>query len=116
MQQGQEYAALTDLMSRVWSDLSTREYKQHKGLKKENLRDNMTNTELVLNMLAEVAATDISLVRNPQGLAESATVAAEGAQTAKAARLQLEKSTGQPVVSRLNAEGLGTGKIERRKK
>lgn len=115
VQQGQEYAALTDLMSRVWSGLSTREYKQHKGLKQENLRDNMTNTELVLNMLAEVAATDISLVRNPQGLAESAEVAAEGAQTAKAARLQLEKSTGQPVVSRLNARKLGTRKIEGKK-
>lgn len=112
VQQGQEYAALTDLMSRVWSGMSTREYKQHKGLKKENLRDNMTNTELVLNMLAEVAATDISLVRNPQGLEQSAEVAAEGAQTAKAARLQLEKSTGKPVVSRLNAKKLGTRKIE----
>jgi hypothetical protein len=107
VQPGQEYAALTDLMSRVWSGLSTREYKQHKGLKKENLRDNMTNTELVLNMLAEVAATDIALVRGPQGLAESAVVAAEGAQTAKAARLQLEKSTGKPVVSQLNAKDLG---------
>lgn len=116
VQQGQEYAALTDLMSRVWSGLSTREYKQHKGLKKENLRDNMTNTELVLNMLAEVAATDISLVRNPQGLHESAEVAAEGAQTAKAARLQLEKSTGKPVVSQLNARKLGTRKIEGKKK
>lgn len=98
VQQGQEYAALTDLMSQVWSGMSTREYKQHKGLKKENLRDNMTNTELVLNMLAE-----------------SAEVAAEGAQTAKAARLQLEKSTGQPVVSRLNAKKLGTRTIERKK-
>lgn len=107
VQQGQEYAALTDLMSKVWSGMSTREYKRHKGLKQENLRDNMTNTELVLNMLAEVAATDISLVRNPQGLAESAEAAAEGAQTAKAARLQLEQSTGQPVVSKLNAKTLG---------
>ncbi len=116
VQQGQEYAALTDLMSRVWSGLSTREYKQHKGLKKENLRDNMTNTELVLNMLAEVAATDISLVRNPQGLTESAGVAAEGALTAKAARRQLEKSTGQPVVSKLNAKKLGTRQLEGKKK
>jgi hypothetical protein len=106
VQQGQEYAALTDLMSRVWSGLGTREYKQHKDLKKENLRDNMTNTELVLNMLAEVAATDISLVRNPKGLEQSAQVAAEGAKTAKAARLQLEKSTGKPVVSKLNANKL----------
>lgn len=116
VQQGQEYAALTDLMSRVWSGLSTREYKQHKGLKQENLRDNMTNTELVLNMLAEVAATDISLVRNPQGLAESAEVAAEGAQTAKAARLQLEKSTGKPVVSKLNAKTISTRQLPGKKK
>lgn len=115
VQQGQEYAALTDLMSKVWSGMSTREYKQHKGLKQENLRDNMTNTELVLNMLAEVAATDISLVRNPQGLAQSAEVAAEGAQTAKAARLQLEQSTGQPVVSKLNAQKLGARQISKKK-
>jgi hypothetical protein len=108
VQPGQEYATLTDLMSKTWSGLTTREYKQHKGLKKENLRDNMTNTELVLNMLAEVAATDISLVRNPQGLDEAATVAVEGAKTAKAARVQLEKSTGKPAVSASNAKVIGT--------
>jgi hypothetical protein len=95
---GQEYAALTDLMSRTWSGMSTREYKQHKGLKKENLRDNMTNTELVLNMLAEVAATDISIVRQPAGFSESAEVAKEGAKAARAARAQIEKSTGKPVI------------------
>ncbi len=110
--QGKEYASLTDLMSRVWSGMATREYKQHKGLKKENLRDNMTNTELVLNMLAEVAATDISQVRNPEGFAESAQVAAEGAKTAKAARQQLEKSTGKPVVSKLNARQLAAQQLE----
>ena len=108
VQQGQEYAALTDLMSRTWSGLSIRDYKQHKGLKKENLRDHMTNTELVLNMLAEVAATDIAQVRQPQGFAESAQAAQEGAQTAKAARPQLEKSTGRKVVSPRNAKQLGT--------
>ena len=108
VQQGQEYAALTDLMSRTWSGLSIRDYKQHKGLKKENLRDHMTNTELVLNMLAEVAATDIAQVRQPQGFAESAQAAQVGAQTAKAARLQLEKSTGRKVVSPRNAKQLGT--------
>ena len=108
VQKGQEYAALTDLMSRTWSGLSIRDYKQHKGLKKENLRDHMTNTELVLNMLAEVAATDIAQVRQPQGFAESAQAAQEGAQTAKAARLQLEKSTGRKVVSPRNAKQLGT--------
>jgi hypothetical protein len=115
VQPGQEYAALTDLMSKTGSGMSTREYRQHKDLKKENLRDNMTNTELVLNMLAEVAATDISLVRNPQGFDESAEVAEEGAKTAKAARLQLEKSTGQPVVSKLNAKKLGLRKLEGKK-
>ena len=106
VRQGEEYATLTDLMSKTWSGLSTREYKSFKGLKKENLRDNMTNTELVLNMLAEVAATDISIVRQPVGLKESAIVAEEGAQTAKVARERLEKSTGKPAVSRLNAKNL----------
>lgn len=112
VRRGQEYAALTDLMSRVWSGMGTREYKQHKGLKQENLRDNMTNTELVLNMLAEVAATDISQVRQPEGFEQSAKVAKEGAKTAKAARLQLEKSTGKPVVSKLNAKKLAAQQLK----
>jgi hypothetical protein len=116
VQRGQEYAALTDLMSRVWSGMGTREYKQHKGLKKENLRDNMTNTELVLNMLAEVAATDIAQVRKPEGFNESAEVAKEGAKTAKAARLQLEKSTGKPVVSKLNAKKLAAQQLNNKTK
>jgi hypothetical protein len=116
VQRGQEYATLTDLMSKTWSGLTTREYKRHKGLKKENLRDNMTNTELVLNMLAEVAATDISLVRNPQGLNQAAQVAVEGAQTARAARLQLEKSTGRPAVSAANAKTIGTRQLPGKKK
>ena len=106
VKQGEEYAVLTDLMSRTWSGMNTREYKKHKGLKKENLRDNMTNTELVLNMLAEVAATDISIVRQPMGFEESATVAQEGASVAKAARVQIEKRTGQSAISRLNAKSL----------
>lgn len=116
VQQGKAYADLTDLMSKTWAGMTTRQYKQHKGLKQENLRDNMTNTELVLNMLAEVAATDISLVRNPQGFDASAEVAKEGAKTAKAARQQLEKSTGKPVVSRLSAKQLGTRQLPGRKK
>ncbi|MDR1853829.1 MAG: Bro-N domain-containing protein [Azoarcus sp.] len=107
VQPGEEYAALTDLMSKVWSGMTTREYKKYKGLKKENLRDNMTNTELVLNMLAEVATTDISTVRRPQGFVESAEVAHEGATTAKVARDQLERSTGKSVVSKGNAKSLG---------
>lgn len=112
VKQGAEYASLTDLMSRTWSGLSTREYKRYKGLKKENLRDNMTNTELVLNMLAEVAATDISVERQPSGYAESAEAAREGATAAKVAREQIEKSTGKGVVSPRNAGSLGQTGIE----
>ena len=111
VKQGKEYADLTDLMSRTWSGMSTREYKQHKGLKKENLRDNMTNTELVLNMLAEVAATDISIARQPSGFTESAQVAKEGAETAKIAREQLEQRTGRPAISSLNAKDLGQRRL-----
>ena len=106
VQPGQEYATLTDLMSKTWSGMTTREYKRIKGLTKENLRDNMTNTELVLNMLAEVAATDISIVRQPVGLKESAEAAVEGAKAAKVAREQIEQSTGKSVISRLNAKDL----------
>jgi hypothetical protein len=115
VQRGMQYATLTDLMSKTWSGMTTREYKRHKGLKKENLRDNMTNTELVLNMLAEVAATDISLVRNPKGLDQAATVAEEGAKAAKAARDQLEKSTGKPAVSSSNAKAIGTRRLQVKK-
>jgi hypothetical protein len=104
VQQGKEYAELTDLMSKTWSGMNTREYKKFKGLKKENLRDNMTNTELVLNMLAEVAATDISIERQPTNFDESARVATEGAKAAKVAREQIEKSTGKPAISPLNAK------------
>ena len=107
VQQGKEYASLTDLMTRTWSGMNTREYKKFKDLKKENLRDNMTNTELVLNMLAEVAATDISIARQPSGYNESAKAAKEGAETAKIAREQLEKRTGKSAISSLNAKDLG---------
>ncbi|MDR0294674.1 MAG: Bro-N domain-containing protein [Prevotellaceae bacterium] len=104
VQQGKEYAELTDLMSKTWSGMTTREYKKFKGLKKENLRDNMTNTELVLNMLAEVATTDISIERQPSSFNESATIAKEGSKVAKIARKQIEKSTGKSAVSPLNAK------------
>jgi len=104
------------LMSKTWSGMTTREYKKFKDLKKENLRDNMTNTELVLNMLAEVAATDISIERQPVGFAESAGVAEEGAKAAKVAREQIEKSTGKPAISPLNAKsGMKIGKRENKK-
>jgi hypothetical protein len=106
VKKGAEYAILTDLMIKTWSGMGTREYKKHKDLKKENLRDHMTNTELILNMLAEVAATDISIERQPISFNESKDIAEEGALTAKVAREQLEKSTGKPVVSKLNAKGL----------
>lgn len=116
VQQGKEYADLTDLMSKTWSGMTTREYKNFKGLRKENLRDNMTNTELVLNMLAEVAATDISVERQPANFDESAQIAAEGAKAAEVARLQIEKSTGKPAVSRFNAKtGMMIGKNETEK-
>ena len=106
VKEGQEYSALTDLMTKTWSGMNIREYKQHKGLKKESLRDNMTNTELVLNMLAEVAATDISIARQPSGFGESAEVSQAGANVAKNARMQIEKDTGKPADSKLNAKNL----------
>ena len=106
VEQGEEYAILTDLMSKTWSGMTTREYKNFKGLKKENLRDNMTNTELVLNMLAEVATTDISEAKEPQGFTESAIIAKEGANVAKTARRQLENATGKPAISSTNSKTL----------
>jgi len=112
VKQGEEYATLTDIMSKTWSGMTTREYKKHKGLKKENLRDNMTNTELVLNMLAEVATTDISVERQPDGFTESAAIAEEGAKAAKVARAQIEKSTGKSAVSSLNAKELGQRQLQ----
>ena len=103
VQKGREYAALTDLMSRTWSGLSIRDYKQHKGLKKENLRDNMTNKELVMNMLAELSTKEISEAVNPQSFSEHENVAKRGGNVAKEARLKLEAETGKPVVSQQNA-------------
>ena len=95
-----DFAFLTDLMSKTWSGLTTREYKKYKGLTKENLRDNMTNMELLLNALAEETATELSKQRNPEGLSENAGVAKEGADVAKTARKEDEKRLGQSVVSR----------------
>jgi len=104
VKQGQEYATLTDLMSKTWSGMTTKEYKNFKGLKKENLRDNMTNMELVLNMLAEVSATEISVEKQPYGLIESAVVAREGAEVAKVARSELEERVGKKILSPSNAK------------
>ncbi|MBR5400154.1 MAG: Bro-N domain-containing protein [Bacteroidales bacterium] len=99
VQQGQEYASLTDIITRSWSGKSTRQFKQFKGLHKENLRDNMTNIELALNTLAEASATEISKTRNPKGFKQSADVAREGGQIAGDARKQLEKRIGHSVIS-----------------
>lgn len=104
IKQGVEYALLTDEITRSWSGMKTKEYKQHKGLKKESLRDNMTNAELVLNMLAELSATEIAKNENPMGLAENMAVAKRGGNVARQARLQLEQETGKKVVSGANSK------------
>ncbi len=104
VKEGQEYATLTDIIYNAWAGLSAKEYKQLKGLKKENLRDNMTNEELVLNMLAELSTTSITRAKNPQGLAENAQCAAEGGNVAAVARKELETRTGRSVVSSLSAQ------------
>jgi len=101
-----EFATLTDIITKEWSGKTTREYKVFKGLKKENLRDNMTNMELILNMLAEASATDLSKEKNPVGMAESSKVAKQGGSVAKAAREQYEKQSGKKVVTSLNAKNL----------
>ena len=106
VKQGQEYAFLTDLMYKTWSDMNTKEYKKHKGLKKENLRDNMTNVELILNMLAEASATELSQKAEPQDLNESVKIAVSGAEVAKDARKSLERRGGE-VISSKNAKQLG---------
>ena len=99
VKQGQQYASLTDIITREWSGMTTRQYKQYKGLKKENLRDNMTNVELALNMLAEASTTEISKQKNPKGYTQSAKIAKEGGSVAKAARKQLESKTGKSAIS-----------------
>ena len=103
IEQEREYAILTNEMTKAWSGLTVQEYKQVKGLKKENLRDNMTNIELVLNMLAEVSTTAISKAKKPETFYENKTVAKEGGIVAKNARIDLESRTGQSVISPLNA-------------
>ena len=94
-----DYAALTDLMSKIWSGMTTREYKHHKGLTSQNLRDNMTNMELLLNALAEQTATDLSKERNPEGIVEAAHVAKDGAEVARNARADIEHRLGRSVIS-----------------
>jgi len=110
VKRGQEYAILTDEITKAWSGLSVKQYKNHKDLKKENLRDNMTNLELVLNMLAEASTTEISKDKKPKTFNENKTVARKGGEVAKAARLQLEKTTGKKVVTTQNAKSLQQAK------
>ena len=104
VKEGVEYATLTDIITQQWSDFTTKEYKQYKGLKKENLRDNMTNLEMAFNILAEASATELSKQRDPQGVEEQKKVAKEGGGVAKVARKQLETQLGRSVISPTKAK------------
>ncbi|MES2837604.1 MAG: Bro-N domain-containing protein [Bacteroidota bacterium] len=104
LKEGQQFATLTDIITKAWAGKTTKEYKVLKGLKKENLRDNMTNTELILNMLAEASTKDISQAVNPKNFEASKKVAAQGGNVAKVAMKELEAKTGKKVVTALNAK------------
>ena len=104
LKEGVQFATLTDIITQAWSDKTTREYKQYKGLKKENLRDNMTNTELILNMLAEASTKDISQATDPETIEDSIQVAKQGGNVARVARKELELRTGKKVISNINAK------------
>jgi hypothetical protein len=106
LKEGQQFATLTDIITKAWAGQTTKEYKVLKGLKKENLRDNMTNTELILNMLAEASTKDISVAVNPKTFEESKTVAKQGGNVAKVALQELEAKTGKKVVTALNAKSV----------
>ena len=106
VKKGQEYAILTDIITQAWSGMTTKQYKQHKGLKAESLRDNMTNLELVFNMLAEASTTEISKEKKPCTFIENTKVAKQGGSVADAARQKLELESGKKVVSKLNANNL----------
>lgn len=106
IKEGLEFATLTNIITKTWSDKTTKEYKVLKGLKKENLKDNMTNTELILNMLAEASTKDISLATSPKDFKESKIVAKQGGEVAKVAKEALELKTGKKVVTNLNAKSI----------
>ena len=108
VKEGVEYAILTDEITKAWSGMSTRQYKNLKGLKKENLRDNMSTLELVLNMLAEATTTELSKTHEPQGLAENQSIARQGGQIAGNARKEIEENTGRPVITSKNAAELNS--------
>lgn len=114
LQEGVQFASLTDIIYKTWAGMTAKEYKSFKGLKKENLRDNMTNTELVLNMLAELSTKKISEAQNPESFDEHKEVARQGGSIARNARLELEEKIGEQVVTPLNAKdvlGLQEGKM-----
>jgi hypothetical protein len=106
IKEGKEFAILTDIITKAWSEKTTKEYKILKGLKKENLRDNMTNTELILNMLAEASTKDISQATDPKSFEESKEVAKQGGNVAKVALKELESKTGKKVVTALNSKNI----------
>lgn len=115
MKEGMQFATLTDIITKTWAGKTTKEFKQYKGLKKENLRDNMTNTELILNMLAEASTKDISQVIQPQTFDENKKVAFKGGNVAKVARMELEANTGKKVVTRLNAKDIHQNAVNKGK-
>lgn len=115
MKEGQQFASLTDIVTAAWSGRTTRQYKNLKGLKKESLRDNMTNVELLLNSLAEASATEISKKENPKGFGQNADVARRGGHVAKAARNQLESQLGHSVVTSISAKDY-LGSLEQRQR
>ena len=104
LQEGVQFATLTDIIYQTWSDMTARQYKQFKGLKKENLRDNMTNKELVLNMLAELSTKEISESNHPETFEDHKNIAVQGGEIARNARMELEAKTGKSVISPLNAK------------
>lgn len=104
LREGMQFATLTDIIYQTWSDMTAKEYKKFKGLKKENLRDNMTNKELVLNMLAELSTKEISESKQPETFGEHIDIAKAGGEVARNARLELEQKTGKPVISPLNTK------------
>ena len=119
LKEGLQFATLTDIITKAWSDKTTKEYKILKGLKKENLRDNMTNTELILNMLAEASTKDISVATNPETFEDSKKVAKQGGNVAKVAMKELEAKTGKKVVTAINAKDVlkvSAKKIDSKKK
>ena len=109
VKKGKEYGILTDEVTKAWSGMTTRQYKNHKGLKKENLRDNMSTLELALNMLAEATTTELTNAQNPRGLEENRAVAKQGGKVAGNARNEIESQTGRPVITSDNAQTMLLG-------